>query len=216
MARARAPLTEAQKRSGREAALRYAKSPKGCATQNAYRKRRRADHPEDVRAEDRARYARDNVRLKARVKARREYDPEREKLDRKAEYDRNKNKAKADAKAWREANPEHAAATKRAYRDANRERVLVAERAKNARRKGAPGHFTAEDIRRIFVAQDGRCYYCAEPLTRQHVEHKTPIVRGGSNDPSNLAVACPGCNLRKGQMTEAEFRIVVATRPICS
>ena len=159
---------------------------------------------------DKERYARNPEKFKARANRWREANPEKKSAARKAEYKRNKAAAKAAAKAWRESNLEHVAAVKRAYRAANAERVSASEKAKHARRKGAPGHFTAEDIRRIFNDQAGCCYYCGNPLTNYHIEHKTPIVRGGSNDPENIAVACAKCNLRKGYMTEDEFQAVTA------
>jgi 5-methylcytosine-specific restriction endonuclease McrA len=34
-----------------------------------------------------------------------------------------------------------------------------------------------------------------------HVEHVTPTSQGGLSELSNLAWACPGCNLRKGDRT---------------
>jgi 5-methylcytosine-specific restriction endonuclease McrA len=37
------------------------------------------------------------------------------------------------------------------------------------------------------------------------VEHRVPIVRGGTNDPSNLVIACHACNHKKGTRTEEEF-----------
>jgi hypothetical protein len=37
------------------------------------------------------------------------------------------------------------------------------------------------------------------------VEHLTPRARGGSDRVSNLALACEGCNQRKGNQTAAEF-----------
>jgi 5-methylcytosine-specific restriction endonuclease McrA len=165
---------------------------------------------ERQRRYDEARYPREAERRKARTAAWRAANPEKKRAQRKAEYERNKEAAKAAAREWTRTHPEHAAATHRAYRAANHEAVLHAERVKNARRKGAPGHFTAEDIRRIYNEQEGCCYYCGKSLTRYHIEHKTPIVRGGSNDPENIAVACARCNLRKGYMTEQEFREVRA------
>ncbi len=51
------------------------------------------------------------------------------------------------------------------------------------------------------------CYYCKESLQPEevHIEHKTPISRGGTNSRKNLALACAKCNLSKGRKTEAEF-----------
>jgi 5-methylcytosine-specific restriction endonuclease McrA len=41
----------------------------------------------------------------------------------------------------------------------------------------------------------GECFYCGDPATtRDHVIAK---VRGGTNDPSNLVIACFACNTSK-------------------
>jgi 5-methylcytosine-specific restriction endonuclease McrA len=52
------------------------------------------------------------------------------------------------------------------------------------------------------------CYYCSVSLEPEevHIEHKLPVVRGGTNSRKNLALACSTCNLRKGTKTEPEFR----------
>ncbi|HSW95510.1 MAG TPA: HNH endonuclease [Patescibacteria group bacterium] len=51
----------------------------------------------------------------------------------------------------------------------------------------------------------GQCAYCARgaPL---HADHRIPLARGGSNSIDNIVPACSSCNLRKGTLTEAEFR----------
>lgn len=47
-----------------------------------------------------------------------------------------------------------------------------------------------------------QCEYCRLPQEfselRFHVEHVIPRQHGGRDDADNLALACPGCNLRKG------------------
>lgn len=54
---------------------------------------------------------------------------------------------------------------------------------------------------------DNRCEYCRAPEVvtggEFEVEHVYPASRGGSNDPSNLALSCRACNLRKGDATDA-------------
>ena len=47
------------------------------------------------------------------------------------------------------------------------------------------------------------CEYCRlhqddSPLASLHVEHVIPKKHGGTDDPSNLALACVACNLHKG------------------
>jgi len=53
----------------------------------------------------------------------------------------------------------------------------------------------------------GRCQYCLMHQSLQgatfHVEHIIPRAKGGSSELSNLALACPGCNLHKADRTTA-------------
>lgn len=55
------------------------------------------------------------------------------------------------------------------------------------------------------------CYLCLNPIQfrKDHLEHKIPLSRGGTNLYDNLAVACQGCNCRKNCKTEEEFRKAV-------
>jgi hypothetical protein len=52
----------------------------------------------------------------------------------------------------------------------------------------------------------GRCEYCRMHQSLQgarfHLEHVVPRSRGGETDPTNLAWACPSCNLRKSDKVE--------------
>ena len=52
------------------------------------------------------------------------------------------------------------------------------------------------------------CYLCLNPILfgKDHLEHKMPISRGGSNLYENLEVACAKCNLSKSDKTEEEYR----------
>lgn len=58
------------------------------------------------------------------------------------------------------------------------------------------------------------CYYCSVILQPEevHIEHKTPVARGGTNKRKNLALSCARCNLSKGRKTEAEFRRHIETK----
>lgn len=66
-----------------------------------------------------------------------------------------------------------------------------------------------ETVREFLVRLwNDRCAYCREPLQADppwHVEHVTPIARGGSGLLSNLAPSCPPCNSRKGTKTAEEY-----------
>jgi len=57
----------------------------------------------------------------------------------------------------------------------------------------------AEVYRRAKEASKVRCYLCGKliPLGHRHVDHITPLSKGGQHRPSNLAVACDTCNAHK-------------------
>ena len=52
------------------------------------------------------------------------------------------------------------------------------------------------------------CYLCLNPIEfgQDHLEHKTPLSRGGTNERDNLDIACQKCNRKKNIKTEQEFR----------
>lgn len=52
----------------------------------------------------------------------------------------------------------------------------------------------------IFERDDFRCQYCGKKRTVSclEVDHRIPVFRGGTDDPSNLATACKSCNRKKG------------------
>lgn len=75
----------------------------------------------------------------------------------------------------------------------------------------------------------GRCFYCGLPLSRDNeplsrdwillktfarmiIEHKTPVVRGGSDRLENCAPSCAACNAAKGALTVEEYRFVKGLR----
>jgi len=76
-------------------------------------------------------------------------------------------------------------------------------------KRRAAGQFPHKfDIGRMLCSQDARCAYCRELLSgTYHIDHKTPVARGGTNDIENLHITCPRCNLRKGVMTHEEFLV---------
>ena len=62
--------------------------------------------------------------------------------------------------------------------------------------------------RKLMRRQNNTCVYCGHRriASSMEIDHITPVVRGGSNDDSNLQVICRPCNQRKGLQTDEEFR----------
>lgn len=61
--------------------------------------------------------------------------------------------------------------------------------------------------RKLFDSQQKRCFYCCAITTWEQwtLEHRLPIVKGGTNEPDNLCGSCDQCNTAKKAMTEEEF-----------
>ncbi|MDZ8185171.1 MAG: HNH endonuclease signature motif containing protein [Nostoc sp. ChiSLP02] len=59
-------------------------------------------------------------------------------------------------------------------------------------------YIPVETERRVRTAARNCCGYCLSPqglvMARLEIEHIIPISKGGSNDESNLWLACPLCN----------------------
>ena len=69
----------------------------------------------------------------------------------------------------------------------------------------------AEIYRKAREEPNIRCYLCGEmvPLGSRHVDHISPLSRGGEHRPSNLAVACATCNLKKNDKLPEEMGLLI-------
>jgi len=101
-------------------------------------------------------------------------------------------------RAYAEAHAEEKAERVRQWRKENPEKARALSRNRKAIRRAAEGSFTQSDIEAIRAAQGNRCYLCGKSLKRgYHIDHFIPIKLGGTNDPGNLRLACPKCNMSK-------------------
>ncbi|MFB2833694.1 HNH endonuclease [Floridanema evergladense] len=68
-------------------------------------------------------------------------------------------------------------------------------------------YIPVEIERRVRTAARNRCGYCLSPqhlvMARLEIEHIIPVSKGGSNDESNLWLACPICNRYKSDKITA-------------
>ena len=150
----------------------------------------------------------------------------REKLAAKAitHYHANREQRLEQQRAYKKANREKvrrwARAYQQAYRKANPLKVKAARQRQEARRRNAPGRFTAKDIIRQWHRQNGECFWCGtrcgtspQDTNTYHVDHITPLARGGSNWPRNLCISCPSCNMSKQDKYPVEFRFQAKCLP---
>lgn len=102
---------------------------------------------------------------------------------------------------------------RRQYRQTERGKML--ERANQARRRACKlavgGSYTTEDIRLQIRSQTDkkgklRCWWCGKVIKgKYHIDHRIPLIHGGSNDVRNLCIAHPVCNHSKGSKLPHEW-----------
>jgi len=82
---------------------------------------------------------------------------------------------------------------------------------KREKRLSAPGKHSQSEIQTLFNLQEEMCFYCGESLVNQagntdyHRDHYEPLAYGGTNDISNIVLACPACNLSKADQPPESF-----------
>jgi len=77
-----------------------------------------------------------------------------------------------------------------------------------ARRKGAEGSHTLEQILDLLEKQEGKCAtpWCGKDIRHNYTEdHKMPLSRGGSDFIENIALVCRPCNSAKHTKTWEEW-----------
>lgn len=104
----------------------------------------------------------------------------------------------------------HVRLAKARWQALNRDKHRQYVRASEAKRRAATGDgYSAGAWRDLVERYAGCCAYCGA-LAALHADHRTPLSRGGPNVIENILPACRDCNLRKGRMTEEEFRARLA------
>lgn len=96
-------------------------------------------------------------------------------------------------------------ATQRAYRIANTPKVRMWNKLRHHMNRGAGPMPHPVVIGAMLCEQEYLCPYCGKELDDYHIDHKTPVSRGGRNDEENLHMVCPTCNLKKNRKTHEEY-----------
>lgn len=110
------------------------------------------------------------------------------------------------SRIWAEVNSDKAIQRAREWIKANPERHKQHLRAVKNNRRAAVGSLKAADIRGRLEQQGRRCFYCGDELGADyHVDHFIALARGGTNDATNIVIACPTCNRRKGAKDPHKF-----------
>jgi 5-methylcytosine-specific restriction endonuclease McrA len=108
-------------------------------------------------------------------------------------------------------NPEKRKVRAKKYYWANAERIRLRARNNTSRRKAAKygnlGRYGKADIDQLWINQKSLCWWCGKKLDKSkfHVDHRIPLSRDGSNEPENLCLSCPKCNMSKGNKMPWEW-----------
>jgi hypothetical protein len=184
--------------------------------QRLWRKR----NPEKVRTHNRQWHARHGKlwyqqnKVKRREQARKTYRRERRSnmqqqlARRRRHYAKNRERIRVRVKEQRLANPDRFRAVDRARYWRNPEKRRHQSRVARAKRTGSSCYLSLEDWKSLLRRFRFRCFYCKAKLTKKNrsLDHKIPLVRGGTNDIANLVPSCLRCNQRKNTRTADEFQ----------
>lgn len=112
--------------------------------------------------------------------------------------DTNRERVQAYNQEYYARNPEHHRQRSTKWRIEHPERRAEQENNRRALKRGAEGAHTPQDIEQLKRGQNNRCWYCGADLSDgYHIDHFVPLSKGGANQPGNLRLACPTCNLKK-------------------
>lgn len=114
---------------------------------------------------------------------------------------------RAASRRYYERHPDRAKAARQRWERDNPEKTRLKCRQRYARKKGATGSHTVNDVLAQLEAQQRRCWWCRGKISgdRYHVDHRIALANGGSDAPENIVIACPECNVRKSAKMPWEF-----------
>ena len=193
---------------------------------NKKRRAARKENPDKYRQQDQKRYPKrkDKLSTKSKIyyqnnkesilkKRKDSYDKEKTQIRNKEYYKNNKEKLLNKVHTYYEQNKEKICAKQKEYRKSINGKLNARNGKHNRRAKekrATDGTITKEALKNLAKTQNNQCYYCKttidieSPLT--HLDHLTPLSKGGLHSITNVAWACAECNLKKNNKTEEEFK----------
>jgi len=110
----------------------------------------------------------------------------------------NKARKSAAGARWHILNREKSNSIRKAWRLRNPGQSRKSNAARRSRIAGVGGSYSTLEIAHLLTLQKCKCIVCKASLKESyHIDHVTPISRGGVNSIENLQLLCPPCNLNK-------------------
>lgn len=184
------------------AAWQKANADKVQATLVAYN----AAHPGWRNAANAARRAANPGKQAADKAAWEKANPEKVKAYSAAYRAANHDKVIAAAAVWRAENLDKVKAYNAAWSAANLEATRISKQNRKARKQENGGVLSKGLSAKLFALQKGKCPCCAQPLGDDyHLDHKMPLILGGSNTDDNVQLLRKRCNLQKHAAHPVDF-----------
>jgi len=126
---------------------------------------------------------------------------------------------RAQDKAWYQRNKEHVRTRAKAWRTANRDKYVSAvlewqrrhpeyQRLRTAKRRARVqgGTLSHGILKRLYEKQKGLCPCCGKSLGVDfHLDHITPLSKGGAHADWNMQLLRPECNIEKSNQDPESF-----------
>jgi 5-methylcytosine-specific restriction endonuclease McrA len=85
------------------------------------------------------------------------------------------------------------------------ESKLHSKKQRAQKRNAQTEPITKKQIENLFSSQRGRCPICKKKLDKYHIDHVTPLSKGGAHSVKNFQLLCPPCNLAKSNHDPIDF-----------
>ncbi len=111
---------------------------------------------------------------------------------------KNRDKKRVYNKKYNSKHRENKRIHNRNYREANPEKMRSKRAKRRARKRNA--FVSKVDYEELYERDNGVCHICEKFVDKDdvHVDHIKPLSRGGTHEPSNVAISHSKCNLQKG------------------
>lgn len=118
--------------------------------------------------------------------------------------ERSREQSRKDARKFRERHPE--LSKKRSwegylkFKKEHPDRIRLHKKNYNHKRRNLEmqGDVTTEQLNELIDGSNNVCFWCDTYTEKIHLDHITPLAKGGKHTINNLVVSCPECNFKKG------------------